>query len=166
MKNLLSKLRETMPLPLKNQGEFCHFSLRQRMFLTWYPWVLFLQKLKQVFFFYTSNRRHWAYSCLSSRRQENENSVSGECSFALRGSWETLWCHSTHLHGPYQSRAFIHCIRCEKHYTMCGKHKRTEDLALAFKKFTAKWKRLKNTSKGRSLPSTCCVLPKQSNNSN
>ncbi|KAF5912040.1 hypothetical protein HPG69_003314 [Diceros bicornis minor] len=34
MKNLLSKLRETMPLPLKNQGESCHFSLRQRMFLT------------------------------------------------------------------------------------------------------------------------------------
>ena len=34
MKNLLSKLRETMPLPLKNQGESCHFFLRQRMFFT------------------------------------------------------------------------------------------------------------------------------------
>jgi hypothetical protein len=31
MKNLLSKLRETMPLPLKNQGESWDFSLRQSM---------------------------------------------------------------------------------------------------------------------------------------
>lgn len=29
MKNLLSKLRETMPLPLKNQGESWDFSSRQ-----------------------------------------------------------------------------------------------------------------------------------------
>lgn len=32
MKNLLSKLRETMPLPLKNQGESCHLSEAEDVF--------------------------------------------------------------------------------------------------------------------------------------
>lgn len=49
MKNLLSKLRETMPLPLKNQGESGHFSLKQGMVFNMINMGLLSGEIKAMF---------------------------------------------------------------------------------------------------------------------
>lgn len=105
MKNLLSKLRETMPLPLKNQGKFLSFFFEAEDVVNTITLGLVSWEITSLF--YTNNRTHWIYIPLSSRRYDNENRVP-------QASTAVLWPSSRGLpYWPCQSRAWIHCHAVE-----------------------------------------------------